>query len=400
MKRILVAFDKFKDSIAARPACDLAQEVIRQSRPDVQVEKAPLTDGGEGFAEILTREAGGELRTAQVCGPRLQPVLASYGIVSADRVPEGVLRRFSIPDSGTIAIVEMAQAAGLELLEDRDRDPFLTTTRGVGEVLGIAASQQVDAILMGVGGSATHDLGIGALTALGLEIRTRDEPEFDRGPRIPPHGALPGEWPDVRSLACDKVANLPRLFIACDVDNPLLGRRGAAAVFARQKGMAEADFPSLEKETQRMAQKLCRCFRQDVSLMDEPGSGAAGGIAFGFRAAFGADRVAGFPLVADWLKLDAKIEAADLVVTGEGCFDESSLSGKGAGSLLRKAVERKKPVLLLAGRHSLDTEKLKELEEQGVTVVAVSPPDLELSKALKQAPERLRAALRHSLEGM
>jgi glycerate kinase len=236
----------------------------------------------------------------------------------------------------------MAQASGLDLLEPEQRDPWHTTSYGTGELIGRAAEAHARAILLGIGGSATNDLGLGALEAVGLEFRDTEG--------APLHKITPAKFGELARFAGEPWPHLPDLRIACDVRNPLLGPNGATAIFAQQKGMPAGDFPRLEKTVGAMAKKLCAHFDQPKTLMMEPGTGAAGGLGFGLRVACAAKLVPGFALISAWLKLEDRIRCADLVLTGEGRFDASSLSGKAVGALAEMALKHHKKLVVFAGQ--------------------------------------------------
>ncbi|MSU49290.1 MAG: glycerate kinase [Opitutus sp.] len=344
--RVLLAFDKFKDSLSAQEACTLAAAALAERHPDWIIDACPLSDGGEGFSEILTAAAGGRAIVETVTGPRDTKAQASIGIVSIDRIPIAARALLPSPPSGgtsppTIAVIDMASASGLALLKAEDRDLWQTTTVGTGELIRRATELGVTAILLGVGGSATHDLGLGALAALGVEFQS------SRGERIFP--PVPVRWREIDRLDGKVSALVPPIRIACDVSNPLLGPRGAAATYGPQKGLRAADLSRLDHESARLAMMLCaHCGRPD-SLMDTPGAGAAGGISFGFMTAAGAQLVPGFDLVSAWLDLETRLAAADLVITGEGRFDDSSLQGKGPGAVAARALALGKKVHVFAG---------------------------------------------------
>ena len=440
--RVLVAFDKFKNSISAPVACDIAAGAIASARAGWDCDRCPLSDGGEGFMEILTRSAGGTVFPAEADGPRGGRVAAAFGIVSNDRIPSGARARLgaaAAAPGGSVGIVEMSAASGLALLEAGMRDPLRATTRGTGQLILAAAGSGAGAILLGVGGSATHDLGLGALGALGITFagaggETLDPPvPADWGAlrsiagRVPctlppifiacdvensllgPRGALgalgisyageageaigsiiPADWPALRRITGRVSGRIPPILIACDVENPLLGPRGALAVYGPQKGLRPEEAPALEAQGARIAGMLCRHFGRPEDLASTPGAGAAGGIAFGLMAAAGATLLPGFDLVASWLRLDERLEAADAVVTGEGRFDESSLSGKGPGSLVRRALALGKPVHVFAG------EVAVAVETPGLFTHAVTPPGMALSEALSRAPALLSEAVRRA----
>jgi glycerate kinase len=242
-------------------------------------------------------------------------------------------------------------------------------------LIAAAEARGVDGILLGVGGSATHDLGLGALGALGLELCDCE------GARVT--GAEPAQWARVAGVKAERLKKLPPIWIACDVTNPLLGPRGAATVYAPQKGLRPEALAELEAESARMARLLCGGCGVDEALAEIPGAGAAGGIAFGLMAATGARLVPGFELVSDWLRIEERLAEADLVITGEGRFDDSSLQGKGPGSLVRAAVALGKPVHVFAGR--VDAK-----EAPGVKLHEVSPRYVPLAEALPKAGAWLR----------
>jgi len=383
--RVLVAFDKFKNSISAPMACDIAAGAISSARAPWEVDRCPLSDGGEGFAEILTLSAGGSLLAAEADGPRGGKVAASFGIVSVDRIPgraRALLGAAAAGNGGSVGVVEMAAASGLALLDPGMRDPALATTRGTGQLILAAAAAGPRAILLGVGGSATHDLGLGALGALGISYAG------EAGEAI--GSIIPADWPALRRITGRVSGRIPPILIACDVENPLLGPRGALAVYGPQKGLRPEEAPALEAQGARIAGMLCRHFGRPEDLASTPGAGAAGGIAFGLMAAAGATLLPGFDLVASWLRLDERLEAADAVVTGEGRFDESSLSGKGPGSLVRRALALGKPVHVFAG------EVAVAVETPGLFTHAVTPPGMALPEALSRTPALLSEAVRRA----
>lgn len=374
--RVLIAADKFKDALTAGEACAAIAEGVRRARPEWPVELCPLTDGGEGFAPILTKAAGGDWVRREVAGPLGAPVGAGFGVVATAALPAAVLARLGCAAGGRLAVIEMAAASGLALLRSGERDVWRTETGGAGELIAAAAARGVGGILLGVGGSATNDLGLGALQALGLELLDAN------GRRV--EGAAPRVWPRVARIDASRLKKLPPLWIACDVTNPLLGPRGAAAVYGPQKGLRAETLPALEREAARMTGLLCAACGTGVALAETPGAGAAGGIAFGLMAATGARLVPGFDLVGEWLRLAERLATADLVITGEGRFDDSSLQGKGPGSLVRAALASGKAAHVFAGR-------IDAAETPGLRLHEVSPRDVPLAEALPKAGEWLRA---------
>lgn len=374
--RVLAAFDKFKDSLTAPAACAAAARGLGSAG---QADLCPLADGGEGFCEIFTRAVGGEIREATVTGPRGAPVKARWGLVDAAGIPAAARGMLGLA-SGRVAVIELAQASGLALLPAEQRDPWFASTRGTGELAKLAADQGAAAILLGVGGSATHDVGAGALSALGLEFQRED------GTAIA--NPVPDTWPMLVKVGGGVRAGLPPIFVACDVTNPLMGTYGAAAVFAPQKGLREEDFTRLEYMTGRVAAMLCAYARKHPLLCETPGAGAAGGIAFGLHSVLDARLLPGFDLFAAWFDLEARLRAADVVLTGEGRFDDSSLGGKGPGAIARRALGLGKKVHVFAGQVAV-TEK-----PAGLHLHAITPPGTDPNFALRAAESNLAGAVK------
>ena len=386
--RVLVAFDKFKDALSAQEACEVAARALRERHPDWQIELCPLSDGGDGFEELLGAAIAGEHIPLQVTGPRGGLVEAGFTLVTESRIPAAARSKLEFApcrtgESTELAIIEMATASGLSLLAPSQRDPWEATSHGTGQLIRAAMEHGAGAILLGVGGSATHDLGLGALTALGLEFHDTT------GAKIRP--PVPANWERIVKIEGTVPATLPPLYIACDVSNPLLGPQGAASVFAPQKGLHLDELPSLEDASERIAQMLCAHCHQPLTLPGTPGAGAAGGIAFGLLCAARARLLPGFDFVSAWLGLEEKIAASDLVLTGEGRFDASSHGGKGPGAIAARAIATGKTVHVFAGQiaTSVNPDKLKLHE--------ITPTDMPLDQALRDAEVFLRSAIQRAL---
>lgn len=378
---VLLAFDKFKDSMTANEACACATEALEAEHPDWHIDRAPLTDGGEGFAEILTTARGGQLRSVEVRGPRGQKVQAKLGTISLDALPERLTRFFSPQKTGLLAIADMASASGLALLEPDLRDPWQASSYGTGELIAAANAFGAEALLLGVGGSATNDLGLGALCAMGLRWRKKDGSES--GEALPP-----ARWDEIGGFAGRAEKRPKAIRIACDVDNPLLGPRGATFVYGPQKGLRAEDRDALESQVGRVARLLASHLGKTESSLSAPGAGAAGGMAFGLSCGTEAELLPGFDLVANWLALEQRIRNADIVLTGEGRFDESSLRGKGPGAIAALAKRLGREVHVFAGK-----TEVKE-KPPGISLHAITPEGFPLSEALAQGPEFLFASVR------
>jgi glycerate kinase len=255
----------------------------------------------------------------------------------------------------------------------------------VGELIRIAVAEDADAILLGIGGSATSDLGLGALEALGLEF-------------CPSAQITPAQWSAVEQIKGKIELDVPPIYIACDVDNPLLGARGAAAVYGPQKGLTFGEIEPFDDASARVAKLLCQFFKQPESRLKVPGSGAAGGIGFGLNVAFDSEYVPGFELVTAWLDLATKIQEADLVLTGEGKFDQSSLAGKGPYALLAAAYSSDTNAILLAGLAQEDAAQTVRDRFPGTAVYSITPEGTPLPEALKSAPDLLKLKVTEVLQ--
>jgi glycerate kinase len=381
---VLLAFDKFKDALDADQACECASTALRGRHPNWTFDACPLTDGGDGFESILTKAASGQTVRCTATGPRGDPVETSFGVVPFAKIPSAARALLPLENPPErIAVVELASASGLARLKPEARDPWQTTTLGTGELLRAAAQQSgVGAILLGVGGSATNDLGLGVLAALGLEFHTAG------GEKV--HPPVPARWKEIATIAGALLPGLPPVFIACDVTNVLLGQKGAAAVYGPQKGLRPEDLRRLENESAQIALMLCGHCSQPDSLMDVPGTGAAGGTPFGLIAAAGAKILPGSELVSAWLDLDTRLAAADVVVTGEGRFDDSSLTGKGPGAVVARALAFGLPVHVFAGDVSVSHAR------HGLKLHPITPPGMPLANALAEAPALLATAIRNA----
>lgn len=381
--RVLVALDKFKEALSAPAACAAAASGLRERHPDWELDLCPLADGGDGFVAALVGEKSSALRVASVAGPLGDKAEATWALVPEDKIPAAARDRLR-PPRGSLAVIEMATCSGLALVAPGRRDVLRATSRGVGELLRAAALAGAGGVLLGVGGSATNDLGLGALSALGWTALDADGRPVD---------PVPAAWPRIARLA-PPPADAPRtppIWIACDVANPLCGPDGATFTYGPQKGLAAADAPRLDAEMRRLADLLAKAAGVDAAIRDTPGAGAAGGIAGGLMAAAGARLVGGFELVADWLDIEARVRRADLVVTGEGAFDATSLRGKGPGAIARLALAMKKTAMVFAGRIEAVSPPA------GLSLLRITPDGMPRAEALAATARLLAEAARRTL---
>ncbi|WP_367597533.1 glycerate kinase [Pseudomonas fulva] len=323
--KIVIAPDSFKDSLEAADVARAIAAGLAEALPDAQLIECPMADGGEGTMQAILAASDGELRRFTVRGPLGTPVEAGWGW---------------LPQSRT-AIIEMAQASGLQQVPTGQRDACRSCTWGTGELVAAALDAGAQRVVLAIGGSATNDAGSGMLRALGLRLLDADNQPLAEGGLA------------LADLARIDASNLdPRLAhvqfeVAADVDNPLCGPQGASAIFGPQKGASPQQVQALDQALGHFADHCARLLDQDVR--DYPGCGAAGGMGFAARAFMGAQFRAGVDVVAELAGLQAHVRDADLVVTGEGRFDAQTLRGKTPMGVARVAKRHGVPVVVLAG---------------------------------------------------
>jgi len=379
--RILATFDKFKDALRADQVCKIVSSNLEDDALDIEVLPCPLTDGGEGFVDVLSRTRPSQTLLLEARNSFGQKIEVSAATVSLEDLPAGIITSLDLPIYGTLFILEMASVCGLSSLLPSDRNPWDTSTEGVGDLLKAAKEMKADAILLGIGGSSTNDAGIGALCSLGLSALD------SKGEEISP--VQPFTWHRIDACKAESLVDLPKIRIACDVENPLLGPEGATFQFAPQKGLPLSELDALEERMCRAVDLLDECFSSAKSKARKKGAGAAGGIGFGLSLAYDVKLVSGFQLVSDWLCLPEKIESSDLVITGEGKFDRTSLAGKGPYAVLQLANEYSIPKILVCGK--IDEGIKEELFTRvgDVQCVSISQPDLSLEGNLAATRDNL-----------
>lgn len=383
--KILVAPDKFKECLSAVEAARKLTDAAARAFPDAEITRLPLADGGDGFAETLVPASGGEWEDVPATGPCGEPRTGRIGWVDAKGIPSGALALLDIRAYGRVAVIDAASVCGQALVPAGARNPLRTTSRGVGELIARATERGAAAVVLGLGGVATNDLGIGALEKTGLEL-THPENGFTAR-------SVPADWSKETRVSGYLWPNIPDLRLACDVTNPLLGPNGATYAYGPRKGLSPEGVNDLERRVGVMAKKLCDFCEKPRALMASPGAGAAGGLAFGMQCAFDARIVSGAGLVAAWLDLENRIRESDLIVTGEGAFDLSSLNGKMTGFLIGLAAKHGKPVVVVAGRVETNAAEALTKQYPKARVVAASHPDWTLAEAREHADEAFALAL-------
>lgn len=352
--RVVVAPDKFKGSLTAAEVADAVASGLLAVALDADVVLVPIADGGDGtVAAALSR--GFTAVRVEASGPTGKPVSATYARHDHQ------------------AVVELAGVCGLDLLPDRRPDPLGASTYGLGQVLAHAIAHGATDIVLGIGGSASTDGGAGMVQALGARL-------IDEQGRDLPHGGaalqnlasleLPGLWQAVGDV---------RILVASDVDNPLLGPRGAAAVFGPQKGASPTDVSQLERALAVWAERVAEATGTD--LASRAGAGAAGGTGFAALALLNAELRPGIQLMLEWLDFDRVLRGADLVITGEGSLDEQSLAGKAPVGVAKAAARAGVTTVAVAGRSLLSGERLRSAGISRVYRLADIEPDVEKSIA-------------------
>lgn len=354
---ILVAPDKFRGSLEAAEVCDAIENGVRKAYPDAKITAIPLADGGEGTSKILTRQANGTDVTITVMDPLNRQVKATYGI----------------SEDHQVAFIEMAAASGLGLLSTEERNPLLTSTFGTGQLIVDALDRGVKKIILGIGGSATTDGGIGMAEALGYSFKDSEG-----------HTLLPNGQSLEKIVSIDKHNADPRLalisvIVACDVTNPLFGKEGAAFVYGPQKGADPEMVVRLDAGLENLAQVATRAFGRDVSLV--PGAGAAGGLGAGCMWFLNAVLKDGISIVMEQCNIAALVSNADLVITGEGKVDEQTLAGKVVKGLAGLCKSHHVPLAVVCGTLQITPEQAKDAGMTYAVSVLNRPMDLNAAQS-------------------
>ncbi|MEX3508984.1 glycerate kinase [Kocuria carniphila] len=367
--RIVVAPDKFKASVSAEEAAEHIAAGIREAQPDAQVTILPVADGGEGTLDAAVT-ADYTRHDLTVTGPIGEPVAAAWARLD------------------NTAVVEMSLASGLAALpHDANGEPILAareaTSRGTGEMIAAALDAGCTQVILGVGGSANTDGGAGMLAGLGA--RLLDE----QGNEIPDGGAALAQLASVDVSGLHPGISAAQFILAADVDNPLTGERGAAAVFGPQKGASEQDVSELDAALATFRDVLAEALGDSArDAAEAPGAGAAGGVGYAALAVLDATRRPGIDVVLDLVNLDDAVTGADLLITGEGSLDEQSLGGKTPVGVLKVGQAHGVPVIAVCGRTTLDRKTLEDTGFRATHALSDLAPDPQTS--MREAPRLLR----------
>lgn len=357
--RILLASDKFKGALPAQAVAHSCQKALEKVFPGASFDTCPIADGGEGTTDSMVAALGGSWRETTVLDAQARPRLARYGWVQAEK----------------LAVMEMSAASGLAIVSDLPLAPERASTFGTGEMLLAATAAGAAKIIIGIGGSATNDGGLGVAVALGWKFLRADGTAFQ------PTLATVLEAARLERPPCP----WPEILVACDVDNPLLGPRGATRVYGPQKGVQ--DFAWFETRLAHLAKLAAETVGED--FQDHPGAGAAGGLGFGLMAFAGGRLTSGFELVATQVGLAARIRQADIVLTGEGRIDDQSLQGKGPVGVAKLARSMGKKVIGIAGSVG-ESPGLRECFD---VLIGIKPAELPLAEAMRRTDELIGLAL-------
>ena len=368
--RIVIAPDSFKHSLTARRVAESISEGIQRVLPKAETILVPVADGGEGTVQSLVDATGGRIEKLKVHDPLMREVVSFLGILG----------------DGKTAVIEMAAASGIELLDDDELDPMVASTYGTGEMMKKALDLDCNKMIIGIGGSATNDGGLGMAKALGVKFRDAGGKDVGEG------GGVLADIAEIDDSKLDERLKHCEVLVAADVTNPLTGEKGAAQIYGQQKGADEDQVKILDNNLARFGQLLHATYRKDFASME--GAGAAGGLGAGLMAFAGANIRPGFSIVEEVTGLEEKIIGADLVITGEGKIDHQTQFGKTPYGVASIAKKYNKPVVAFAGTLGEDYETLYKKGFDVIMPITSKPMPLReaLEKAgplLRQAAERL-----------
>ncbi|MGM0497448.1 MAG: glycerate kinase [Bacteroidota bacterium] len=362
--QILIATDSFKDSLSAYEAGKQLASGLKAVLNTASIEILPMADGGEGTLNALIDATNGYKIKTEVHDPLMRKIEAHFGI----------------PGNRNTAVIEMATASGIELLNDEEKDPHRTTSYGTGELIKAALEENCPEIILGIGGSATIDGGAGLMAALGVTFTDNNNE------KILPRGGNLREIKHINLERIDKRLKNTTIRIACDVNNPLTGKNGAAYVFGPQKGAKKEDIRFFDNNLRHLSQLLTKT----TGFSDEstPGTGAAGGLPACIKAFTEASLENGFDLVSELVNLENQIKQSDLIITGEGKLDFQTQYGKTPWGVAQIATKHNKPLIAIGGTITEDSDSLYN---QGFDLILpILNRPMSLNEALKETPELLR----------
>lgn len=368
---ILIAPDSFKDCLSSKKVALNIEKGIRRIIPEANIKILPMADGGEGTVEALVDATGGEIIEVEVHDPLMRKIKSFFGILGDKKT----------------AVIEMAAASGIELLGEDERNPWITTTYGTGELIRHALDKGCEKIVIGIGGSATNDAGVGMAQALGAKFLDSQGKQTGYG------GGMLNKISEIDLTRMDNRIKGIQILVACDVDNPLYGSEGAAFVYSAQKGADKEMVKKLDENLRHFANKIQEVL--NIDIQNVKGSGAAGGLGAGLKVFLNAQLKPGFEIIKDIVKLEKEIEKADIVITGEGKIDYQTQFGKTPFGVAQAAVKYKKPVIAIAGALG---ERFEELYSKGFGyIVPVVDKPMDMEHAMKNADILIQNAAERTL---
>ena len=363
LNKLLIASDAFKDALSSPEVCAALARGIKKSNESIEIVEFPLADGGEGTATILQEKLGLSEKALICVDPLRRPRFSNY---------------YMSPDGGQ-AFIEMAAAAGLQQLLPEERNPMYTTTLGTGIMITDAIQHKAEEIIIAIGGSATNDAGMGLASALGWKFYDEHDRQLEplgMNLRMVRRVVPPSRPIDIKTR------------VICDVQNPLYGPKGAARVYAPQKGASPEEIELLEEGLVNFSRLIENALGKP-GLSETPGAGAAGGMGFGTMAFLNAVLQPGVDMVMDLCGFDDALMGADLVLTGEGAIDEQTLNGKLVKGVCKKAAAYSVPVYGFCGKLSANEAQLKEIGLEKAFSINEGMPELPLKELLEKTAERL-----------
>ncbi|MEI0495472.1 glycerate kinase [Brachyspira intermedia] len=352
MKKIIIIPDSFKGSASSLEVCNYIERGVLKVIKDADIIKIPVADGGEGTVESILYAAGGNIKKINVKNPEGKLIEAKYGIINKEK-----------------AVIEMAEASGLTLVDDKTRNPLKYSTYGTGEFIKDAVNNNIKEILIGIGGSATNDCGIGMANALGYKFLDKYNNELEAIAENMIHVA------DIDDSNVDKRIFDIKITAACDVKNPLYGKNGATAVYGKQKGVTEETFDILDDGLKNIAKIIKEKFGKEIDYME--GSGAAGGLGGGLVAFCNAKLKSGIDAVLDIIDFESKIKDASLIITGEGAIDGQTKEGKVPVGVAKRAGNI--PVIAIVGEIREGAEIVYDLSIKSIMPLCTKAMTLEES---------------------
>ncbi len=363
--KIVLAPDKFKGSLSAQEVCTIAASTLSSIFPQAKITQLPMADGGEGTSAVLGQYFGAEIKEVHVQDPLMRQIKAVY-YYSKERKE---------------AYIEMANASGLQLLKQSELQGLLTNTLGTGEMIHDAFRQGAKQLILCIGGSATNEAGTGMASALGYKFLNK------HGDAFIPNGKTLAEITEIIPPAIDFRQHL-KTTILSDVNNPLLGKNGAAYIYGPQKGLSKADCECVDQGLHHLTSLIQQKFKKDIAHF--AGAGAAGGLGGGASFFLNAEINPGAAYISQLLQLESTIPNADLVITGEGKLDEQSLQGKVVSEVYRICKKHEKKLLIVTGKNELGNEH-KSLK--GVDIISLSENAINQEEAMNQASKILKESL-------